>query len=546
MLERLRRGLAKMIWPAPRKGRVMRMYASARPSRLSGGFVSNSSADMELATGLTTLRNRSRELDRDAPYAKRAKQIVVNNVIGAGIGMQSIVESTRGKLNEAVNEAIEEEWGQWSKAENCHTGGSLHFNDFERAMMGQIFEAGEVFVRKYYQKFALSRVPFALELIEPERIADETAGSPRSGVEGAMVRMGIEVDDFYRPLGYFIRARHQGEFRLGPTYQDSYEWVPADQIWHLRLIDRWPQTRGVPWMHAAIRKLGDMDGYTEAEITAARAAACYMGWVKSEYDPDSPVGGEEQEDGSMEMEFQTGMIKRLGAGEDMGFFSPNRPNAILDPFMRYMIREMAAGTGVSYESLSRDYSQSNFSSSRLALIDDRDLWRYFQKWFIRSFRLPLHCQWLQAAVLSRAVTFSGGVEAYSNDLRRYEKVRFKPRGWTWIDPTNEVDAYVKAVRAGFMDVEEVITLTGNGRDRDEVWTSRARELEDAKTLKLEFDTDPERLANGGKAEKPAPAGFGKPGAGGPPKPGGEDKPADDAADKPPAGKSLTIVTGGAK
>ena len=46
--------------------------------------------------------------------------------------------------------------------------------------------------------------------------------------------------------------------------------------------------------------------------------------------------------------------------------------------MRFMLREIAAGTGVSYESLSRDYSQSNYSSSRLALIDDRDLWRVFQ------------------------------------------------------------------------------------------------------------------------------------------------------------------------
>jgi hypothetical protein len=54
----------------------------------------------------------------------------------------------------------------------------------------------------------------------------------------------------------------------------------------------------------------------------------------------------------------------------MDFVNPNRPNSTLDPFMRFLLREIAAGVGVSYESLSRDYSQSNyFKSSRL--IDDR-------------------------------------------------------------------------------------------------------------------------------------------------------------------------------
>ena len=44
---------------------------------------------------------------------------------------------------------------------------------------------------------------------------------------------------------------------------------------------------------------------------------------------------------------------------------------------------LAAGCGPSYESLSRDYSQSNYSSSRLSLLDDRDLWRVLQQWWLR-------------------------------------------------------------------------------------------------------------------------------------------------------------------
>ena len=124
----------------------MRQYAAARPTRLSAGFGSsgNSSADAELNSSLTQLRARSRQMVRDSAYAKRAKAIVVNNVIGCGIGMQAQVMTTRDALNTPVNDGIERAWFEWCDASQCHTGGALHFHDLERAAMGHVFEAGEV------------------------------------------------------------------------------------------------------------------------------------------------------------------------------------------------------------------------------------------------------------------------------------------------------------------------------------------------------------------------------------------------------------------
>ncbi len=222
------------------------------------------------------------------------------------------------------------------------------------------------------------------------------------------MRLGIEVDRFGAPVAYLIRTLHPGELRLTPEQTDKIERIPAEFIIHNRIIDRWPQTRGIPWMHAAARKLNDMDGLTEAEITAARAAACYMGFI------ESPEGesefGTTQEDGSKQLELEPAVVERLDPGEKFTYAAPNRPNSQLDPFMRMMLREVAAGTGSSYESLSRDYSQSNYSSSRLALIDDRDLWRTLQRWFIRDVRTPIHKDWLRQAVLS-------GVCGQSDEVR---------------------------------------------------------------------------------------------------------------------------------
>ena len=142
---------------------VARSYAAGRNTRFTVGWqASTTSADTELQASLGALRARSRALCRDVVYAKRAKSIVVNNVIGAGVGLQSNITNTRKQLHKTLNDSIEEAWAEWSRAENCHTGGTLHFNDFERAAMAEVFVAGEVFIRKHARPFGASRIPFAI------------------------------------------------------------------------------------------------------------------------------------------------------------------------------------------------------------------------------------------------------------------------------------------------------------------------------------------------------------------------------------------------
>ena len=529
MFENLRKSIAKAIAPgrqrlspfdrlvaealrqpkAKRAGRAevfaTRMYQAARASRLSNDFGrSTTSADSELVSSLVNLRNRSRGLVRDAAYAKRAKVIIQNNVVGAGVGMQAQVMSSRDTPRDDVNDAIEEAWEDWSCGEYCHTGGVLHFSDFERACVGQIFEAGEVFVRKHYQSFGGSDIPFALELIEAERVMDEFQNPtpPWPAAPGAMVKMGIEQDAFGRPLAYWIRTRHPGDLRWIQGQTNKIERVPADQIWHLRLVDRWPQTRGEPWLHTVARKLNDMDGYSEAEIMAARAAASIVYTIKTPND-NSPLAGQDPAGSSgtsasisKEFAVEPGMGVRLDPGEEWDTHAPNRPNTALDPFMRYMIREVAAGVNVSYESLSRDYSQSNFSASRLALLDDRDVWRMLQQWWIRNFRCPLHEEWLGIAVLAGAIPGISLIE-YGVDPEKFEAVLFKPRGWGWIDPYKEVLAYKEAIKGGLTTASHVIAQTGEGRDIEDILDERRRELtmmdpalESDPQFKLEFDTSP--------------------------------------------------------
>lgn len=477
--------------------RSRRTYAGAKTGRLMF-TAATSSADQELYSSLRVLRDRSRALVRDVVYAARAKAVTVNNVIGQGVGMQGQVKQLRGdKLLTKVNAGIERAWRDWSLAEHCHTGAALHFADLERLAMAEVFEAGEVFIRKHFRQFGDSRVPLGLEVIEAERLADD---HEIQAPAGAVVRLGIEQDEFGRPLAYYVHRHHPNELR-GPRVLGEIIRVPAEQMLHLRLVDRWPQARGVPALHAAIARLDQLGEYENAALVAARIGASKVGFFESqEWAQTDKLGDGEEADGTQSTTVEAGEFTELPPGYTFKSWDPNYPVDAFDPFTRACLRGIAAGVGVSYESLSRDYSQSNYSSSRLSLLDDRDLWRVLQAWWVRAFREPLHRTWLQQAVFANAIPELGR-EQYAADPVRFSEVRFKPRGWGWVDPSKEVKAYKEAERAGYVSKSDIIAATGGGNDIEDVIAARRRELDLLDEAALKTDTT--TAADAGDVPPPA-------------------------------------------
>lgn len=490
-------------------GGSKRSYAAASFGRTAADWIAQStSADAELFTSLRTLRNRSRQLVRDNEYAAHAiKRVLPNNIVGQGVRFQAQVMMRRGKsLNQKINTAIEGKWERWKRAEFCHTAGRLAFEDIERMIMACVPESGELLVRMICKSFGGSKVPFALEVIEADQLVDNFSGRTNEGRE---IRMGVEVDEWQRPVAYWLYPRHPGDYTIASTApSNTWQRVPADEVIHIALFDRPMQTRGVPWLHAAMTKLRHTGGFEEALIVKARASASIMGFIQSDSQDtgvpgtgDDPMGADDVVDGEKVYDMAPGVIKELAPGETFNGFAPNGIDAAVEPFIRFLIRSFAVGTGISYESVSRDYSQSNYSSSRLALTEDRDHYRVLQAWLIRRFHQRVFEKWLEMAVLAGELDLPG----YENDPEIYQAVRWSPRGWDWIDPVKEVAAYRAAVRAGFMATDDVIAAKGG--DAEETFKRMKRDNDLAKEYGLVLDTDPSQTNDKGALQgdaAPAP------------------------------------------
>lgn len=474
-----------------------RAYDGASVGRLTGDWIAqNTSADSELLTSLRMMRARSRQLVRDNPYARHAVRLLANNVVGTGIGMQAKVVNARGKLQTTINDSIEAAWVEWSKKATCHTAGLLNFNALERLAMVQLVTAGEVIIRKVRQPFGGGRVPLALEVIEADRLLDQwqTARAP----SGNAIRMGVEVDEWGRPVAYWFTPRHPGDFQFTTFEPSRFMRVLAEDILHLYVIERWPQTRGEPWFASVLRSLHDVAGYEDATITKARASANIVGFIRS----PEPVAADSVEAGRLIVETEPGTWQRLLPGEDVAGASTSGPAPELEPFLRHMVRKMAVGVGISYEANSRDYTAATYSSARMAMLDDRDMYRVLQGFFILNLRQDIHREFMDAAALVGAIKV--GADYYSAPAK-YQAVRFKPRGWTWIDPTKEVAAYRAAVRAGFMTQGDVIAQTSEDRDFEDLVNERQAETEALEEAGLLFDTDSTMVDDKGVSRSQAAA-----------------------------------------
>ena len=174
--------------------------------------------------------------------------------------------------------------------------------------------------------------------------------------------------------------------------------------------------------------------------------------------------------------------------------SLDAPDGQFEPFLRAMLRAMAAGIGCSYETISRDFSQTNYSSSRLSLIEDRDHWRILQTWLIENFHRRVFSEWLDLAVLSNALALPG----YEQQPERFKAARWMPRGWAWVDPAKEVAAYKEAVRCGFKTLADVVAEQGG--DLDELLLARQSELAKLDEMGIVVDSDPTQVTGAGQQQ----------------------------------------------
>lgn len=447
-----------------------RSFAAAKIDRLTESWRGvTSSADSVLNVTLSRLRARSRQLAADNDYARRFYKLLRSNVIGSqGIGMQvrAVERETKDGVvyDDAANKKIEAGWYDWAKKKNCTVDGRLSLIDVKQMIIETVAKDGEILVRKIRGRSAGNEYGFALQLLEADHL-DEKYNVALSN--GNSIRMGIEYNQWNRAVAYHVLTRHPGDVLYqGGKYADRYERIPAEDILHLYMSERPSQSRGVPWMVSAMRRMRMLATYEENELVAAGVAASKMGFFTSE-DGEQYRGTDEDADGNLITEAEPGLFEQLPAGVKFESWDPQHPATSYAAFVKGMLRGAASGLCVSYNTLANDLEGVSFSSIRQGTLEDRDMWRLLQTWMIEHFCTDVFEAWLEMALTTQKINLP---------LARFEKFNkpvWRPRGWSWVDPLKDTKSSIEAVNAGFMSAQDVASQ--QGLDIEEVYAQLAFE-----------------------------------------------------------------------
>jgi capsid protein len=197
------------------------------------------------------------------------------------------------------------------------------------------------------------------------------------------------------------------------------------------------------------------------------------------------------------------MIQRLPIGKDVKFGNP--PMTTEDGFTNRVLRKIAAAIGTTYEDLTGDYSQVNFSSARMSRMAH---WANVYGWQW-DLLIPQVCDpawgWaMEAAAMAGIISATG-------DLPTAE---WTPQPMPMTEPDREARANVTMIRSGQKTLSQVIREQGG--DPDLQLDEYAKDLAKLDAKGIWLDSDVRRVSQAGLTQLRAGAGGG----------GGDGAPAD--------------------
>jgi lambda family phage portal protein len=476
-------GLAKrdpsQLIPLMQSAIAKRAYDGMQVDRLTNDWATatGASVDSEVRGGYRILRNRARELVRNNDHVRNAKRKIANNVIGAGFAMQSQCKYSNGILDERTNTLIEDAWNEWCEAQNCDVSGRLTFAQIQRLAYESMVESGDVLIRIVRKKFGNSQIPIALEIIESDQLADDWTFVNKENNNN--IRMGVELDEWKRPVAYWIRKYHPGDYAFnyasGNVFQP--ERVDASDIIHLFNTERPGQTRGITWFYSTLIRAKNISEYEKALMVRARFEACLMAFKTT---PDPQMNQDPYNPSIVSEYLEPGLIKQLPPGDTITPYSPPSSFANAVQYLDSQHRGAGIGLGLPYESYTGDFSKTNYSSGRMSELESRRNWKILQQDMKNAFHIRIFKVWLESAVLSQAIN----LPRYFTNPKYYCCPKFFPPGFSTVDIEKEVGANAEGIKTGQTTLTKV--LADLGVDIEESLRERRREIELAKSLGVDI------------------------------------------------------------
>ncbi len=387
------------------------------------------------------LANFSALSSQNSWLTKRVIDVAARSVIGTGI---------KPLENEELRKAF--------ATKTLDATGDSNFYSMQRLILREYYRFGHSFLVRQ------SRSPLKMTVVSPQKL-DRTKGNN-----------GIEYTQMGRAVAYW--------FLQGPGKPSKR--VPRKDVAHFLIKMFAGQKQGLPPLAQCLNKIEQLENYDESVLERHVLINALTGFVKS--DPLSDAGelfgldGDNSPDNQRLQEIRPGTLNYLSDGQDVSFPDIALPNYQQSGFADHLKRTVAAVSGYTYENLTQDYSNVNFSSARMGKIQETETVREIQDEFIIQ-------------VLEEVDAWFREDETKTLNYLDPSQVWVVPNRPV-IDPMKDQQAKAHAIRNGFTD-RDTIVMQLSGRKAEEVDAATASIIQREEGLGIVLDTNPKKVSAAG-------------------------------------------------
>jgi lambda family phage portal protein len=372
--------------------------------------------------------------------------------------------------------------------------GKQTLGQLTRSAVHSFFSHGEVvgLMPRLRNPFATTRVK--LKLLPAHKLRQDS--------NGIDMYQGVQMTRWGFPLAYKMMLRlHQWDVEFPET-------VPArDNFGRRQVLHVFEgiagQVRGITPLASALKVVRQFDNLSDATLQAALLQTIFAATIQSEAptqdilqalqdDDEQGVGGANIDSylGAKTGWYEQtkidlgrhGKIAHLFPGEELKFNASETPNNNYEAFARMLLREIARGLGVTFETLTGDYTGATYSSVRMATSETWPTTLYRRKHIAAPVCQAVYAAWLDEQIEAGAIPFPGGIDNFRANVTAATKADWRGPPKPQADDLKTQRAHEGYRDMGVMTDEQICAELG--QDWEDVYEQRAREMDMRKKLKL--------------------------------------------------------------
>lgn len=316
-------------------------------------------------------------------------------------------------------------------------------------------------------------------------------------------RAGVDIDRNGKAIAYHVR---EGD----PCFSSATRYVRIPKtlrngrpgMIHVFQPTEDGQTRGANRFYSIMERMKMLDTLQATQLQSVIVKAMYAATIESQMDTKEAMafiaGADnaakassplmkmllEQSNHYANVSVKLGgaKIPHLYPGDELNLQSAQDSDNGFSALEKALLRYIAAGTGLSYEQLSRDYSEVSYSSARASA---NESWRYFmgQRKFIaaKMASMMFGC-WLEEVIARKIIVPPRARYSFWQARSGWQRSEWIGAGRMAIDGLKEVQESVMLIESGLSTYEK--ELAKLGEDYQEIFRQQLRESQEREAAGL--------------------------------------------------------------